>query len=283
MDFLMKNYFSIFGFHVYYYAIMIVTGMLVGSFLTALLLKRRGYQPDNILDMMIVILPLAIIGARIYYVIFKWDDYDTFWEMLNIRNGGLAIYGGIIGGAIGVFIISKWKKIPFICLADILMPGLLIGQAIGRWGNFFNQEAHGDVVTNPAHFGLPWSVNIGGTYYRATFFYESIWCLLGCILLFIFAWKYRNRANGLVFMFYLIWYGAERMIVEGMRTDSLYLWGTGIRVSQALSALMILAGIVGTVVIVLRYRKKLKEETPPLLSGAAETEDEKPSEDKTKK
>ncbi|MBR2617256.1 MAG: prolipoprotein diacylglyceryl transferase, partial [Clostridia bacterium] len=221
MQLLMKNYIEVFGFPIYFYALTMVGGMLTGALIAWLLMKRRGLKSDIILDMMVVILPLAIIGARVYYVIFEWDSYNSFLEMINIRNGGLAIYGGVIGGALGVLIICLWKKINFLKLGDVLVPALILGQAIGRWGNFFNQEAHGELVTNPKYFGLPFSVEIDGAYYQATFFYESMWCLLGFILLFVFAWRYRGKADGLITMAYFVWYGLERLVVEGMRTDSL--------------------------------------------------------------
>ncbi len=259
MQLLMKNYFEIFGFPIYFYALTMVGGMLSGAFIAWLLMKRRGLKADIILDMMVVILPLAIIGARVYYVIFEWESYNSFLEMINIRSGGLAIYGGVIGGALGVLVICLWKKMNFLKLADVLVPALILGQAIGRWGNFFNQEAHGELVTNPKFYGLPWSVNIDGSYYQATFFYESMWCLLGFALLFVFAWRYRDKANGLITMAYFVWYGLERVVVEGMRTDSLYIGSTNIRVSQLLSALLVLGGLVGAFVILYLRRKKGKQ------------------------
>ena len=260
MQLLMKNYIEVFGFPIYFYALTMVGGMLAGSFIAWLLMKRRGINADILLDMMVVIFPLAIIGARVYYVIFEWENYNSFLEMINIRKGGLAIYGGVIGGALGVLIICLWKKVAFLKLGDVLVPALILGQAIGRWGNFFNQEAHGELVTNPKYFGLPFSVEIDGAYYQATFFYESMWCLLGFALLFVFAWRYRGKADGLVTMAYFVWYGLERLVVEGMRTDSLYIGNTGIRVSQLLSGMLVIGGVVGALFI-LYFRKKKGQPT----------------------
>ncbi len=257
----MKNYFEIFGITIYYYAIMIVSGMVAGAIVAAILCKRRGIKPDIVLNMLIAIIPLCIIGARLYYVLFKLEDFHSLKDVLDIRSGGLAIYGGIMGGALGVFIVSRLSKVKFWALADVAAPALLFGQALGRWGNYFNQEAHGGVVTNEKFFGLPWSVNIDGTYYQATFFYEFAWCLLGFALLFTFAWFYRKKTNGAVFAGYLVFYGIGRTVIEGFRTDSLYLWNTGIRVSQALSILMVIAGASFFVYLFIReHKRKINED-----------------------
>jgi len=257
MNFLLKNYFTVFGFDIYYYAVIIVSGIILASVVAGILCKRRGINYEIIIDMLLWVIPLSIIGARTYYVLCSLSEYHTFWDVINIRGGGMAIYGGIIGGAIGVAIVCRIKKLNFVKFADCAAVALILGQVIGRWGNFVNQEAHGEIVTNPAHFGLPWSVfnDADGVYYRATFFYESMWNFIGFIGLFLFAWFYRNKEDGLVMCAYFIWYGIGRTIIEGMRTDSLYIGNTGIRISQALSVLLIAFGIGLSIYIIIKYRK----------------------------
>ncbi len=255
----MVNYFEVFGIKIYYYAVMIVSGMIAGSIVAAILCKRRGIKPDIVLNLMIAVIPLCIIGARLYYVLFKLEDFHSFKDVINIRSGGLAIYGGIIGGAVAVFIVTKICKVKFWAIADVVGPSLILGQAIGRWGNYFNQEAHGGEVLNPDYFGLPWSVEINGKYYQATFFYEFVWCMIGFVILFLLAWFIRKKPNGLIFCGYLIIYGIGRTIIEGLRTDSLYLWNTSIRVSQLLSILMIIGGAVFAAVLIIMDIKKKKK------------------------
>lgn len=268
MQLLIKDHFTIFGFDIYYYAVIIMAGMILGAVITAVLCKRRGIKPDIVLDMMLLVIPLAIIGARLYYVLFALDEFHSFYDVINIRSGGLAIYGGVIGGALGVFIICRIKKLPFLRFADCVVVGLILGQAIGRWGNFINQEAYGNLVTDPGKFGLPWSVYIDdmGAYYQATFFYESMWNVLGTIGLFLFSWFYRHRANGTVMCGYFIWYGIGRTMIEGLRSDSLYIGSTGIRVSQALSIGLIVAGAALAAWFLVKYyvidkKKKLAEQS----------------------
>jgi len=256
MNFLIKNYFTIFGIDIYFYAVIIVTGMILASVVAGILCKRRGLPYDIIIDMLIWVIPLSIIGARTYYVLCSLGEYHTFFEVINIRGGGLAIYGGIIGGTIAVAIVCRRKKLNFVKFADCAAVALILGQVIGRWGNFINGEAFGNIVTNPEHFGLPWSVNVGGLYYQATFFYESLWNFVGFIGLFLFAWLYRNKIDGLVMCAYFIWYGIGRSIIEGMRSDSLYIGNTGIRTSQALSVVLVAFGIGLAIYFILSYRKK---------------------------
>lgn len=238
--------FTIFGFHIYWYAIMIVTGMILAMVLAAFLIKRKGYQPDTIIDIALLTLPLAIVGARLYYVLSTLDRSWSFEEIINIRSGGLAIYGGVIGGAIGLLIMCRIKKFSLNNIFDMIdsvVPGLILGQAIGRWGNFFNQEAYGNLVTDPNYQFFPYAVFIDseGAFFQATFFYESFFNLIGCVLLFLLAFRLNGKFKGLVMCGYFVWYGIVRAIVEGMRSDSLY-WGD-FRASQVLSVVLVVAGI----------------------------------------
>ncbi len=263
--------FSIFGFEIYWYAIMIVTGMICAIAMASLLVKKRGYKPDTVIDFALLALPLAVIGARLYYVVFTLDRNWTFTEILNIRSGGLAFYGGLIGGTIGVIIVSIAKKyglVNFFDMADSIIPGGLLGQAIGRWGNFFNQEAYGNLVTDPNLQFFPYAVFIEdqGAYYQATFFYESSLNFIGVILLFLLSYRLAGKYKGLVLCGYFFWYGVARALVEGLRSDSLYLniFGTPFRVSQLLSVLLAVAGVAFAVYILINkaiIKEKTKDKT----------------------
>jgi phosphatidylglycerol:prolipoprotein diacylglycerol transferase len=207
--------------------------------------KREGHDPDSILDLALVIVPLAVIFARIYYVVFEWDAIyappSPFWKVFAIWEGGLAIYGGVIGGFLGILIYWKYigkKKISVYQLLDIVAPSLILGQAIGRWGNFVNQEAYGAIIDNPAWQWFPAAVFIQADqqYHMATFFYESIWNFLVFAFLFFYFKNSKTRRPGNVFWFYPLLYGIGRAVIEGMRLDSLYLGDA--RVSQWLSVLL---------------------------------------------
>lgn len=243
-QFLLKDSISLFGLEVKFYGIIIASAMLVAIFMARRLAIKRDINPDEIYILALFALPLAILGARTYYCIFSDSSY-TFTEFFNIRQGGMAIYGGVIGGIIGVILYcvvrKNFKLVPVIF--DICAPVLIIAQGIGRWGNFFNQEAYGNLITNESLQWFPFGVYIEdvGEWHLATFFYESIWNLLGGVLLiFIF---YKSRLTGTTTASYLIYYGIGRFWIEGLRTDSLYLWNTPIRVSQALSFVMIVIGL----------------------------------------
>jgi len=231
------------------YGLLIACAILLAAILCQREARRHALPQDTGLDMMLWAIPPAIIGSRIYYVAFRWGYYAPnpvsalyFWQ------GGLAIYGGIIGGFLGLFLLSRRRHIPLLTLLDIAAPLLILGQAIGRWGNYFNGEAYGRVIENPAWQFFPAAVFADGNWHMATFFYESCWNLLGFVLL----WLYRKRAKqpGDVFFRYLLWYGAGRTVIEGLRADSL-MWG-GVRVSQALSAVLFLAALT---VLILRKRR----------------------------
>ena len=220
------------------YGLLIATGILAATVLASRDERRLGLPAGTALDMVLTIVPLGLIGARLYYVAFRWDVYAANpLSILYIWEGGLAIYGGIIGGALGAFILSRVKRLPFSALADLAIPYVLLAQAIGRWGNFFNGEAYGQLVTDAALQFFPYAVRVGEAWYQAAFFYESAADLAGFLILYLTRKRWR-RGDGLPL--YAIVYGIPRFLIEGLRSDSLY-WG-GIRVSQALSAALVLLG-----------------------------------------
>lgn len=253
--------FSVFGKDVYWYGIIITCGLILGVIYCYYQAHRFGILRDRVIDLILFAAPLSIIGARAYYVIFYQDLYRNadgsfnWGEAIAIWDGGLAIYGAIITAVIVLAVFCKVTKIKFLAFADLGVYGLFIGQSIGRWGNFCNQEAFGGLT------GLPWrmGLTIGGTYMEVhpTFLYESLWNLLG-FLIAHFLLRKRRKFDGQIFLFYLSWYGLGRMWIEGLRTDSLYLFGTGIRVSQLLAALCFL--IAGSVLLVLSIKRKADPE-----------------------
>ena len=258
---------SVFGFDIAYYGITIAIAMIVGISIALHEAKRTGQ--DTYLDLLMLTMLTSVVGARIYYVIFSWDNYkDNLGEILNIRNGGLAIYGGIIAGAITVFIYSKITKMKFLQIADTVCMGLAAGQIIGRWGNFFNREAFGEYTNNLLAMQLPvsavrkneitsamWNhvVTIGGVEYiqvHPTFLYEGLWSFM--VLLFLFWFRKRKKFEGELFFCYLAGYGAGRFWIESLRTDQLLLPGIHVPVSQMLSAVLV---VVSLSVIICKRRK----------------------------
>ncbi len=222
------------------YGFLIASAILLGTWLASKEEKRLGLKKDTMLDLVFYIIPLALVCARLYYVAFAFDSYkDDLIRIFYVWEGGLAIYGGVIGGMIGGYIFSKKRNIPFLTIADMVVPSLILGQAIGRWGNFFNKEAYGNLVENVKLQFFPYAVKIGDNFYQATFFYESMWDLATFILLYSMRKKWQ-RGDGL--FYYFIFYGLGRSIIEGLRSDSLMFMG--IRVSQMLSVLLIMLGIV---------------------------------------
>ncbi len=260
---------SVFGFDIAYYGITIAIAMIVGISIALQEAKRTGQNQDTYLDLLMLTMLTSVFGARIYYVIFSWDNYkDNLAEILNIRNGGLAIYGGIIAGVITVFIYSKITKMKFFQIADTVCMGLAAGQIIGRWGNFFNREAFGGYTNNLLAMQLPvsavrqneitsamWNhvVTIGGVEYiqvHPTFLYEGLWNFM--VLLFLFWFRKRKKFEGELFFCYLAGYGSGRFWIESLRTDQLLLPGIHVPVSQMLSAVLV---IVSLSVIICRRRK----------------------------
>lgn len=232
------------------YGLLIASGIFIALLLCIKQEKEKGFPEDTAVDLALWAVPLAVVGARLYYVAFQWEQYrDNLLSILYIWEGGLAIYGGIIGGVIGGYLMARRRKLPFFRLADMVAPVLILAQAIGRWGNFINGEAYGYEILNPAWQFFPLSVNIDGTWHMATFFYESLWDFVGFLILWLNRKKVRRDGN--LFFCYLIWYGIGRSVIEGLRTDSL-MFGP-LRVSQWLSIVLVIGG---GICLYVRNRKK---------------------------
>lgn len=250
--------FEIFGMEIAWYGVIIGCGVILAFLVAYFNAKKKGLDFDLIIDVFLWAFPIGIIGARFYYVIFELDRFDTIWEMMNIRNGGLAIHGGLIFGLGTAYIVARKKKMNFLSYIDIVVPGIILAQAIGRWGNFMNQEAHGGEVSKEFISKFPQFIQdgmyIGGTYYHPTFLYESVWnILVFCILMFIL-YKVKKNQDGMVLGAYMALYSVGRFFIEGLRTDSLMVGG--LRVAQLIS----LAGIIaGVGLIVWSTRRKNKE------------------------
>ncbi len=227
---------------IYWYGIIIACALLLGILLMMYHARRRGYKSEDMLDFAIVAVIFAVVCARIHYVLFCWEMYKDgpFWKVFAIWEGGLAIYGALIGGCIGMYIFSRWKKMRFLAIADLVVPSLILGQAIGRWGNFVNQEAFGYAITNPSlqFFPLAVFIRADGMYHMATFFYESMWNFMAFLFLFFYLRKPRKEGNA--FFWYLLLYSTGRVFIEGLRTDSQMLLETGIRINQLIAALLII-------------------------------------------
>ena len=249
--------FTIGNMPIYWYGICIASGLLLALLFAFWKARDFGIDSDRMIDVVFLATVIAVVCARAFYVAFAPFEYESLWDMINLRDGGIAIYGAVIGAFVTGWALCKWRKIPVLPMFDLAAMGFLIGQALGRWGNFFNQEAFGTNTT------LPWGMYSEGTKnylssvqdvlaaqgvtvdpslpVHPTFLYESLWCALGFFLL----WAYyrRRRFHGEIFLLYLIWYGFERFFVEGLRTDSLESIG-GTRVSQAIALLCVIAGSV---------------------------------------
>ena len=256
--------FGIQGLDIAWYGIIIACAIVIGVWFAIIQAKRAGYKAELIIDMMIWALPLAIIGARFYYVatdiIDRPENYQNFVDYIAIWRGGIAIYGAVIGALVGAFISAKIHKFPYLRLLDFGSVGLVFGQSLGRWGNFCNQEAFGAAVTNPSFQWFPASVYIDKSHkiydvasttwvqcsepwHQATFFYESM-CTLG---IFFFLWWFighKKKYDGEVIALYFVCYGTARFFIEGMRTDSLWLVPGVIRISQMLSLILVAVGLV---------------------------------------
>lgn len=263
------DHITVFGFDITYYGIIIGLGILAGIFIAAAEAKRSGQNPEDYYDLAIYAVIFSIIGARIYYVIFSWDMYKgDLISILNIRQGGLAIYGGIIAAIITVIIYAKIKKMSAPLIFDTAGLGLVAGQMIGRWGNFFNREVFGEYTDSLFAMRLPVDAVRGSdiselmrehmetadgvSYIQAhpTFLYESLWCLM--VLIIMLVYRKHKKFNGEVFLVYLMGYGIGRFWIEGIRTDQLLLPGLGIPVSQMLSGILV---VVAIVLIVYNRRK----------------------------
>ena len=289
--------FTIGNFNIAFYGMIIACGMIGGLLLARWQAKRSGQNPDLYSDFALIAIPCSVIGARIYSVIFEWEDYkDNLLQIFNLRNGGLAIYGGVIVAFACVFVYSKIKKINPLVLLDTAIPGLILGQLVGRWGNFFNRECFGNYTNSLLAMQIPTAdpslsayfkpelisdatlANIyagkeralesimeirnnlvagadGLTYVQVqpTFLYESLWNLALVIILLIF-WKYK-KFDGEIGLLYLFGYGLGRLWIEGLRTDQLFLWNTGIAVSQLLSGILAAASFVMIIIFTIRAKK----------------------------
>ncbi len=247
--------FSIGSKPIYWYGIIIAAGFLLAVYYAMKRADQFGLTQDNIIDMLICAVPLAIIGARAYYCLFSWNLYkDDPIRVLYIWEGGLAIYGGVIGAVIGLFLYTKVKKVKTTAMLDIGGLGLLIGQSIGRWGNFMNREAFGAQTDSFLRMGLT-DASGATIYVHPTFLYESVWNAVGLLILHFYS--KRRKFDGQIFLMYLGWYGLGRMFIEGLRTDSLYVGSSNLRVSQLLAGICFLG-----VVIFLVYDKIFREHDP---------------------
>ena len=251
------SYFTVFGFKIYFYGVLIALGFVLAILCCTRICTRFGIKEDDMYDAILVIIPTAIVGARLYYVLFELDRYIANpAEIFALRDGGLAIYGGVIACIIALWILCRHKKIPLPAMLDVIIFGLLIGQIIGRWGNFMNREAFGAETEAFCRMGL---ISPDGTtiYVHPTFLYESLWNLACLIFLAVWTKRGKRRYDGQVALIYFFWYGIGRAWIEGLRTDSLYIGNTGIRVSQALS--MALA-LISFILLVVNARRQHKPE-----------------------
>ena len=261
---------DIFGFTIAYYGIIIGAAILLGFLIATAEAKRTGQNPEDYMDMGIIGVIAGIVGARLYYVIFSWDMYkDNLLHIFNLREGGLAIYGGVIGAVIAVFALARWKKLsPFLILDTVAMP-ILNGQMLGRWGNFFNREAFGEYTDGLFAMRLPVDAvrsgditermrehmeTIGGVEYiqvSPTFLYESVWCAVLLVILLLY-WKHK-KYEGELFLLYIFGYALGRVWIEGLRTDQLLIPGIGFPVSQALAGCVVI--FAGAALVVLRKKR----------------------------
>lgn len=240
-----KIAFSIFGVDIAWYAIIISFGMILGVLVAMKRAKNEGLDPDIGIEIGIIGIPIGIIGARVYYFIFNYNsDIHVWTDVFSIRSGGLAIHGGIFGGIIAGIIYAKYKNIKFWTLADIVAPSLILGQAIGRWGNYINQEAYGTETT------LPWAIEVNGQMVHPTFLYESIWNFM--VFGFLIYYTNKKKFTGQIFLLYLMLYSLVRFFIEGLRIDSLMIGD--FRVAQIVSFLLIVISL-----ILSRYLLKKEE------------------------
>ena len=247
--------FEIFSLDIRFYGIIIAVGLLLAVVYGLRRKEQFGLTEDDILDGVLTIVPVAILCARLYYCIFSWDAFrDNPISILYIWEGGLAIYGGVIGAVLGVLVLCHIKKIKIGAALDIMVLGFLIGQAIGRWGNFFNREAFGAETTGFFKMGLLNTYTQSFEYYHPTFLYESLWNMAGFVLLHFLSKK--RQYDGQIALGYAAWYGFGRTFIEGLRMDSLYLGD--IRVSQLLAAITCFAAVTGLVILAFRKQDRQK-------------------------
>ena len=245
--------FNLFGLEIYFYGVIIALGFILAALYCAKRAKEFGLSSDELYELVIWLIPTCIIGARLYYVLFKLDYFIANPDKIfALRDGGLAIYGGIIAGIIVGIIWCRAKKIRVFAVADLTAFGLLIGQSVGRWGNFINREAFGAKTEIFCRMGLT-VPGFETLYVHPTFLYESLWNILGLIVLHIWSKKGKRKYDGQVFWLYILWYGLGRAWIEGLRSDSLYIGSTDIRVSQLLA---IVSAVVSLVILIINARKQ---------------------------
>lgn len=257
-----RVFFSLGPINLYWYSVCILVGVILAFIYIVNEGKKKDYSIEYFIDLSFYLLPIAIICARLYFVLFNFDYYSqNIIEILYIWEGGLAIHGGIIGGLLFLIYYTKTHKKNLLLFTDMIVPGLLIGQAVGRWGNFFNQEAHGHVTTisHLKNIFIPDFViegmKIEGSYYIPTFFYESVLCLIGLIIILLIK-RNKNLKLGTITSIYLIWYGIIRFFIESYRTDSLFLGS--IKTAQIVSILMVLIGIILLIYTILKQKNKYR-------------------------
>lgn len=242
-----------------WYGIIISFGVMLGLIIISYTSKLKSVSFDNIIDTFLIAFPIAIIGARAYYVAFEFESYrGDIVSMFNLRQGGLAIHGGVIFGVLAAYLYSKKKKFDFLSMIDVVAPSLILAQGIGRWGNFINKEAHGGPVTFEFISKFPGFIqrgmNIGGIYYHPTFLYESIWNLIVFFILIILLKRRKEEEKGTIIAYYAVLYSVGRFFIEGLRTDSLMV--LGLRTAQIVSLLLIIAGLVSIFIIKKRANNK---------------------------
>ena len=257
--------FHVFGFEVAFYGCTMALGILFGYLLAEKEAKRTGQNPDNYMDMILYAVFFALVGARLYYVIFKWDYYgQNLMQIFNVRQGGLAIYGGIIGAFATVYVFTKKRKLSFTQMLDTACPGLALGQVIGRWGNFFNREAFGDYTDGLFAMQLPVSAVRSGEItekmwehmevidgiqfiqVHPTFLYEGLWNL--GVIIFLTIYRDKKKFSGELVLWYLVLYGVGRFWIEALRTDQLLIPGIGFPISQLLGAVLAISGLIAIVI-----------------------------------
>ena len=241
-----------------WYGIIMAVAIILAVSMAIFEGRKRQIESDDFMDLLLWAVPLGYVGARIYYVIFEWNYYSQHLdEIIAIWNGGIAIYGGLLAGLAVLLVFCYKRMLPPFLMLDIITPGVMAAQILGRWGNFINQEAHGGPTTLAflQSLHLPdFIINqmkIGGIYYQPTFLYESFFNLIGLLIILLLRHKKHLFKQGEIFMLYLAWYSVVRFFVEGMRTDSLYLWGS-IRVSQMLSVILLIV-----VIVLFIYRRRI--------------------------
>ncbi len=273
----LSNGFTLFGLEIRYYGITMALSYVLALVICLILCKKKKYNENLPYKLLLIAFPLAVIGGRLGYVIFSGREW-TLGQILDLRSGGLMLYGGVLLALVGIWIYAIVKKQNVLKYLDLIAPCLIIAQALGRWGNFFNQEAYGNLITNPAMQWFPFGVyiekanftsealqqvvsafgssSVSGAWFYATFFYESLWCFLSFFVLY-FVYLKTNKI-GLTTALYLVLYGTERLLVEGVRTDSLYVGSSNLRVSQLISIIMIVLGLIYLIYIIISNIKQKK-------------------------